>query len=130
MKFFHRNVQPWEVAEQRAVDAVPMFTEEERQDLDIVEVYDVTMSGLYVFELTKVTNLPGAVAFARKTLLQDAVAKGYNVFLTEGWKVSRLRRGKQQRAEVRYWGRPAYANRPALPREMPPFLAMLDNRSV
>ncbi|PIL29582.1 hypothetical protein GSI_08218 [Ganoderma sinense ZZ0214-1] len=129
MKLFHRKVQPWEVVEQQSVDAVPMFTEEEQAALDIVNVYDATMSGVYVFELKKVTNLRGAVAFARKTLLQDAATKGYNIFLFEGWKVTRLRRGKQQRAEVRYWGRPAYANKPAPRRQMPPFLAMLDNRN-
>lgn len=53
--------------------------------LDIVDVYDATMSGVYVFEMKKVTNLRGAVAFARKTLLQDAAVKGYNVFLSEGY---------------------------------------------
>ncbi len=113
MNLFHRKVQPWEVVEQQSVDAVPMFTGEERQGtcllsvysswvrcvcsypaavavtgLDIVEVYDATMSGVYVFELKKAPNLRGAVAFARKTLLQEAAVKGYNVFLSEGYVVA------------------------------------------
>ncbi len=54
-------------------------------DLDIIEVYDATMTGAYLFEMKKVTNLRGAVIFARQRLLQDAGAKGYNVFLTEGY---------------------------------------------
>lgn len=43
--------------------------------------------------------------------------------------MTHLRKGKQHRAEVRYWGRPAYAAaKPPQPR-MPPFLAMLDERA-
>ncbi|RPD63159.1 hypothetical protein L226DRAFT_564446 [Lentinus tigrinus ALCF2SS1-7] len=118
----------WEVVDQKTVDTVPTFTLRERDEMDIEEVYDATMSGLYVFEMKKVTNLRGAVVFAQQLLLQEAEAKGYNVFLTQGWKVTRLRKGKQERAEVRYWGRPAsIPGKPAQPRG-PPFLAMLDER--
>ena len=53
--------------------------------MDISQVYDATMCGSYLFELKKVTNLRSAVIFARQRLLQDAVSKGYNIFLTEGY---------------------------------------------
>ena len=53
-------------------------------EMDIVRVYDATMSGAYLFELKKATSLRSAVIFARQRLLRDAAAKGYNVFLTEG----------------------------------------------
>ncbi|TBU49733.1 hypothetical protein BD309DRAFT_758074 [Dichomitus squalens] len=128
MKFFHRNVQPWEVVDQQAVDAVPIFTEEEQEDLNVVKVYDATMSGVYDFELKKASNLKDAVVFARQTLMEDAAEKGYNVFLTEGWKVTHLRRGKQERAEVRYWGRPACVQGTVPRAQTPPFLTMLDDR--
>ena len=108
------------------------------------------MCGVYLFEMKKLSNLRDAVIFARQRLLQDASAKGYNIFLTEGyvsfafllminlkltppiltirWKVTHLRKGKQQRAEVRYSGRPAFTTvKPSQPR-MPPFLAMLADR--
>ena len=53
--------------------------------LNVIEIYDATMSGVYVFELKKVANLKGAVVFARQALVTDAAAKGYNVLLTEGY---------------------------------------------
>ena len=53
--------------------------------MDVEEVYDATMSGVYTFEMKQVTHLRGAVIFARQLLLQEAEAKGYNVFLTEGY---------------------------------------------
>ena len=52
--------------------------------MDIERVYDATMCGAYLFELKKATNLRSAVIFARQRLIQDAAAKGYNIFLTEG----------------------------------------------
>ena len=52
--------------------------------MDIVNMYDATMSGSYVFELKKTTSLRSAVIFARQRLLQAAAAMGYNVFVTEG----------------------------------------------
>ena len=51
-------------------------------------MYDATMSGVYVFELKRIPNLRGAVAFARQTLLQDAAEKGFNVFLSEGYVIA------------------------------------------
>ncbi|RDX56088.1 hypothetical protein OH76DRAFT_1370832 [Lentinus brumalis] len=129
MRLFHRKMDAWEVVDQKTVDTVPSFTLQEREEIDVEEVYDATMSGVYMFEMKQVTNLQGAVVFARELLLREAEAKGYNVFLTEGWKVTHLRKGKQQRAEVRYWSRPAFASRkPPSPRG-PPFLAMLDERA-
>ncbi|KAI0724340.1 hypothetical protein C8T65DRAFT_2563 [Cerioporus squamosus] len=129
MKLFHRKLEAWEVVDQKTVDTVPSYTLQEREDMDVEEVYDATMSGVYTFEMKKVTNLRGAVGFARQLLLREAEAKGYNVFLTEGWKVTHLRKGKQQRAEVQYWSRPAFASgKPPQPRA-PPFLAMLDEQA-
>ncbi|KAI0735398.1 hypothetical protein C8Q76DRAFT_712119 [Earliella scabrosa] len=128
MKLFRRKMDAWEVVEQKTVEPVATFTADERDNLDITDVYDATMCGVYLFEMKKLSNLRDAVIFARQRLLQDASAKGYNIFLTEGWKVTHLRKGKQQRAEVRYWGRPAFTTvKPSQPR-MPPFLAMLDDR--
>ncbi len=61
--------------------------------MDVEEVYDATMSGVYMFEMKQVTNLRGAVVFARELLLREAEAKGYNVFLTEGYVDHVARRG-------------------------------------
>ncbi|KAH9921951.1 uncharacterized protein BXZ73DRAFT_51520 [Epithele typhae] len=130
MKLFHRKIESWEVVDQKSVEPISIFSPDERDEMEIANVYDATMCGTYLFELKKVANLRGAVVFARERLLRDAAAKGYNVFLIEGWKVTHLRKGKQERAEVRYWGRPAYAAVEPPQGQMPPFIAMLDTRSI
>ncbi|KAI0757221.1 hypothetical protein C8Q80DRAFT_84891 [Daedaleopsis nitida] len=129
MKLFHRKTEAWEVVDQKVVDPVPVFSRDERESMDIVETCDETMCGVYRFELKGATNLARAVIFAQQRLLQEAGTKGYNVFLTEGWSVTYLRMGKQQRAEVRYTGQPAYTSTKPKP-HMPPFLAILDPRGT
>ncbi|OBZ78840.1 hypothetical protein A0H81_00552 [Grifola frondosa] len=126
MKWFHRTTEPWEIVERRTVEAVPMYAEDELEEIDVVRVADVPMGGTYVFDLRKGADLRRAVVFARQQLLQEALAKNYNVLLTEGYTFTHMRKGKRHRAEVRYIARPAHALGKLPPTPQPPFMAVLD----
>ncbi|KAG9014039.1 hypothetical protein FRB94_000236 [Tulasnella sp. JGI-2019a] len=76
-------------------------------------------------------SIRDAVIFARQQLLTSSDFKrvGGNVFYTEGWSVTRLRKGNQHRLQVRYFGRPAHVAfliaSPSIPSSQPPFIEML-----
>jgi len=123
---FRRKEIPWEVVDSHAVEPVPMYYDDE--DLDIVSVGDADTCGTYVFDVKRVGNpdLRHAVVFARQQLLDEVSKKGYNVLLLESWKLTVLRRGKQNRIQVEYNGRPATAiGKIPAPRQ-PPFMQVLE----
>ncbi|KAH9853188.1 hypothetical protein C2E23DRAFT_729217 [Lenzites betulinus] len=130
--FHNRSTDPWEVVECKAVEAVPAYSEEEIEGMyhmQIMRVHSSTVQGTYTFDLKSDTDLRRAVVFARQKLLQEAARKEYNVFLTEGWSVTHLRKGKRQRFEIRYTARPAYAVTKKMRTPLPPFLAMLNEKT-
>ncbi|KAI0670115.1 hypothetical protein C8Q78DRAFT_1080012 [Trametes maxima] len=127
MRLFHRSTEPWEVVECKAVEAVPTYNDDELEEMQIMRVYSSMIDHTYLFDLKSPSDLRRAVIFARNRLLQEAAQKEYNIFLSEGWSVTHLRKGKRHRAEVRYTARPAYAITKARS-HLPPFLAMLDGR--
>ncbi|KAF5377552.1 hypothetical protein D9615_005201 [Tricholomella constricta] len=124
---FRRRETPWEVVDSRAVDAIPMYYEDE--ELDIAIVGEADTRGTYVFEVNprkKAPDLRKAVEFARQQLLEEVVKKGYNILLLESWQLTVYRRGKEHRIEVQYNGRPARAQGKLPARRPPPFMAVLE----
>ncbi|KAI0639190.1 hypothetical protein C8Q77DRAFT_1152185 [Trametes polyzona] len=128
--FHNRSTDPWEVVDCKAIEAVSAYTDDEIEDMQIVRVYSSPVHATYVFDLKNTADLRRAVVFARQKLLQEAARKEYNVFLTEGWSVTHLRKGKKHRAEVRYTARPAYAVAKKIRTPPPPFLAMLNGKEI
>ncbi|KAI0768499.1 hypothetical protein BD413DRAFT_605297 [Trametes elegans] len=128
MRLFRKSPEPWEVVDSRAVESVPTYDEDELKEMQILRVYSTTMHGSYLFDLKHPADLRRAVVFAQQKLLQAAKEKEFNVFLTEGWSVTHLRKGKRHRAEVHYTARPAYAVAGTKNSKIatPPFLAMLN----
>ncbi|KAI0824130.1 hypothetical protein BC628DRAFT_1420233 [Trametes gibbosa] len=127
--FHNRSTDPWEVVERTAIEAVSAYSEEEIEDMQIIRVHSATVQATYTFDLKNDTDLRRAVVFARQKLLQEAARKEYNVFLKEGWSVARLRKGKRQRAEICYTAQPAYAVTKKMRTPLPPFLAMLSEKT-
>lgn len=100
-------------------------------ELDVLSVGDADTCRTYVFDVKRLigkSELRDAVVFARQQLLQEVTKKGYNVLLLErcvlvaapvalrisslfySWKLTVLRRGKQNRIQVEYNGRGQLAN--------------------
>ncbi|KAG6832206.1 hypothetical protein H0H92_004171 [Tricholoma furcatifolium] len=124
---FRRKEIPWEVVNSRAVDAVPMYFEDE--DLDIAVMGESDIRGTYVFEVQsnkKKPELRKAVEFARQQFLNEIIKKGYNILVLEGWQLTVYRRGKEHRIEVQYTGRPARALGKLPTRRPPPFIGVLE----
>lgn len=100
---FRRREIPWEVVDSKAVEAVPMYYEDDGMcknplvsscsdrhfiELDIAVVGESDTRGTYVFEVDhgkKHLDLKDAVVFARQQLLQEVIKKGYNILLLERW---------------------------------------------
>ncbi|KAG5639325.1 hypothetical protein H0H81_004528 [Sphagnurus paluster] len=125
---FRRREIPWEVVDNKSVNAIPMYYEDE--DLDIAVVGEADTRGTYVFQVTsgkEAPSLRNAVEFARQQLLQEIIKKGYNILLLESWQLTVFRRGKEHRIEVQYCGRPARALGKLPARRPPPFMAVLEN---
>ncbi|KAF9644693.1 hypothetical protein BDM02DRAFT_3068367, partial [Thelephora ganbajun] len=125
--FRRRRREPatsWEVVEYKIVEPVPVCDEDE-EDLDISIVAEEDMTRSFVFDFTKATQATNAVAFARQLLLQEIAKRNYNMLLTEGWEFVLSRKGRDHRAEVRYTGRPAYAEGKSRKQRPPPFVGML-----
>ncbi|KIK97650.1 hypothetical protein PAXRUDRAFT_135840 [Paxillus rubicundulus Ve08.2h10] len=133
MKWFRRkNEPPWEVVGCEIVEPVFMF--DGGDELDVVRVRGISMSGKYIFDFKK--HAPNGaqgvstVLFARQQLMQEITKKNYNILLLEGWTLTRLRQGKHHRIEVDYTGRPGYVSgKPPAPRP-PPFIAVLEGRHI
>ncbi|KAI0336038.1 hypothetical protein GY45DRAFT_1316074 [Cubamyces sp. BRFM 1775] len=125
MRLFQRSPEPWEVVECRAIDPVPTYDQKELEGMQITRVCSAPMHRTYIIDLKHEADLQRAVKCARQKLMQEVSEKEYNLFLTEGWSISHLRRGKYHRAEVRYTARPAYAPTADARTAEPPFLAML-----
>lgn len=126
---FRRREIPWEVVDSKAVDPVPLYYEYEDDDLDIVTVGKADTRGTYVFEgnrSKKNIDPRDAVVFAQQQLLKEAAKKGFNILLFESWQLTVYRRGKQQRIEVQYSGRPAHALGELPTGRSPPFMGVLN----
>ncbi|KAF9788456.1 hypothetical protein BJ322DRAFT_1106447 [Thelephora terrestris] len=130
MLFRRRRREPvasWEVVDYKIVEPVPVCDEDD-QDLDISTVAEEDMTRSFVFDFTKETQATNAVVFARQLLFQEIAKRHYNMLLTEGWEIVLSRKGKDYRAEVRYTGRPAYAEgKPHQQQRSPPFVGMLQS---
>ncbi|KAI9057186.1 hypothetical protein FKP32DRAFT_1638596 [Trametes sanguinea] len=125
MRLFHQDTEAWEVVDSKAVEPIPVYSENELQELQVARVHNTSMHRTYMFDLKHAADLPSAVVFARNKLLQEAAEKEYGIFITEGWSVTHLRKGKDHRAEVRYTARPASVLSKDIPSREPPFLAIL-----
>ncbi|KAJ7932637.1 hypothetical protein B0H13DRAFT_1956309 [Mycena leptocephala] len=126
---FRRKEIPWEVVDNKAIEPVSMYYDEDKE-LDIVSMSEGDTCGTYVFhvdQLKNVADLRNAVVFARQQLLQEVGKKGFNVLLSEGWDMTIFRRGKRHRVQVNYNGRPAriVGDLPAL--RPPPFMQVLQD---
>ncbi|OSD06006.1 hypothetical protein PYCCODRAFT_1431825 [Trametes coccinea BRFM310] len=125
MRLFHQDTEAWEVVDSKAVEPIPVYSEDELQGMQVTRVYSTTMHRTYMFDMKHAADLPSAVVFARSKLLQEAAEKEYNIFISEGWSVTHLRKGKDHRVEVRYTARPASVSSKDIPTRDPPFLAIL-----
>jgi len=104
---FQRREIPWEVVDNKTVDPVPIFFEDSELELAVVKQGFVRRN--YVLEVKPNValrpELQKAVIFAQGQLLDEIEQNGYNVLLSESWRVTLLRRGKFYRVEVEYSGR-------------------------
>jgi len=127
---FQRREIPWEVVDNKTVDPVPIFFEDSELELAVVKQGFVRRN--YVLEVKPNValrpELQKAVIFAQGQLLDEIEQNGYNVLLSESWRVTLLRRGKFYRVEVEYSGRPARATNPGS-RRQPPYIAVLHDMS-
>jgi hypothetical protein len=97
---FRRRETPWEVVDNRAVEPVPMYYEDEGgrfpyrcrcvpetneifADLDIIYVGDNDTVGTYVFDVKRNSDFRDTLSFSRQLLLQEIAKKGLNVLLME-----------------------------------------------
>jgi len=124
---FRRRETPWEVVENRAVDPVPMYYEDE--DLDIIYVVDNDTVGTYVFDIKRNCDFRNTLVFSRQLLLQEIAKKGLNVLLMESWTLTILRKGRHHRVEIKYSGRPARALG-KVPSRRPPFVDVLEQQRL
>ncbi|KAF8845409.1 hypothetical protein BDN67DRAFT_987106 [Paxillus ammoniavirescens] len=130
--FRRKNEPPWEVVGCEIVEPVFMF--DGGDELDVVRVRGMSMSGKYIFDFKK--HAPNGaqgvstVLFARQQLMQEITKKSYNILLIEGWTLTRLRQGKHYRIEVDYTGRPGYVSGKLPVPRPPPFIAVLEGRHM
>ncbi|KAG8993014.1 hypothetical protein FRB94_011102 [Tulasnella sp. JGI-2019a] len=97
--------------------------------------YHSRKSSEHEFEGTheKHISMREAVVMARDQLLKSEVMKqaGGDCLLTEGWSITRLRKGGCYRLKIRYFGRPGRAvfqsPSASLPPKDPPFMDMLQS---
>ncbi|KAF9042087.1 hypothetical protein BJ165DRAFT_1529547 [Panaeolus papilionaceus] len=127
--FFRRKEMPWEVVHSCSVEPVPVYYEDDDDDLDsIVSVKDHTVRRTYILELKKPAKDANvhrkAVLFAQERLLEEVTQNGYNTLLQESWTLTLLRRGDVQRIQVEYSATPARSLR-TIKRRQPPFMAVL-----
>lgn len=120
-----RKEQPWEVVDCRAVEPVPSYHDDE--DLDVLFISKTETRGTYVFDIRSRTeqHLRRLVIFAQQQLLREVKKRGLNTFLTEGWTLTLLRKGKHQRVEVQYIARAAKIGKPCRHHRPPPFMGVL-----
>jgi len=127
---FKRHEIPWEVVDGKTVDPVPMRFEDSELELAVIKQGHVRRK--YVLEVRPNVSLDPelqkAVIFAQGQLLDEIEQNGYNVLLSESWRVTLLRRGKLYRIEVEYSARPARATNPGS-RRQPPYMAVLHDMS-
>jgi len=120
-----RQEKPWEVVDNKAVEPVPLY-EEEDDDIDIIYVHETRVVRNYVFDVRKHKDVENSVLFAQQQFLEEIQRKGYNAFWTEGWRLTLLRKAKRHRVEVKYIGQPACLNGKPMESHRPPFLAVLE----
>ncbi|KAI0048435.1 hypothetical protein FA95DRAFT_1558094 [Auriscalpium vulgare] len=121
---FRKHENPWEVVDNKAVDPVPLWDDDD--DLDILYVHEKEVVRTYVFDVRKQKDLRSSLAFAQQQFLQEVTSKGYNALWAEGWTVTLLRKAKKYRVEVRYVGRPACLSGKPIQPQPPPFMGVLD----
>ncbi|KAG9038180.1 hypothetical protein FRB95_002620 [Tulasnella sp. JGI-2019a] len=92
-----------------------------------------TMSSDVEHEEEKHISMREAVIFARQQLMNSSDVKRVrgDILYSEGWSVTRLRKGNQHRLEVKYFGRPArialLSPSSSTPSSQPPFMEMLED---
>jgi len=118
-----KRIINWEVVDSKAVEPVHLWDSED--DDDIIFIHDEDVVRTYALDVHDFSDLPSAVIVAQQRLLDEVRSKGYNALWQEGWRLTLLRKAKQQRIEVRYTGRPAYISNPPLKVPPPPFTDVL-----
>ncbi|KAI8995325.1 hypothetical protein BD414DRAFT_455941 [Trametes punicea] len=139
MRLFHQDIEPWEVMDSKSIELVRTYSDGELQgtrgtspsqlyysEMQISRVCSTRIHRTYLCDLDDGSSLESALVLAQQKLAQDAAKEGYNTFLQEGWTVTRLRKGKRHRAEVRYMARPAYTATKNAQTPRPPFLGVLN----
>ncbi|KAI0786024.1 hypothetical protein C8Q75DRAFT_808812 [Abortiporus biennis] len=122
--WFRRKEVPWEVVDHKSVEQVPMYDEDE--EIDVVRMSDNLMSYTYMHDIHNSKDMQNAIRTARYFLMQNMALKHYNILVSEGWRVTILRKGKSYRVEVTYSGRPAYAIGKLESHPAPPFMEVLE----
>lgn len=122
--WFRRKEVPWEVVGHKGAQPIPMYDEED--EFNILRVASSEMSYEFAHDLHEPKDMQSAVQTARYQLRLHVHRKGYNMLLSEGWRVTILRKGKKYRAEVVYTGLPAYVTGKVTPQPSPPFMGLLE----
>ncbi|CAE6490651.1 unnamed protein product [Rhizoctonia solani] len=93
----------WEVVDHKEVKPTPAYYDQE--DLQILKIHDSDIAGQYEFEMRSDFRCRQALEAARLELLHQIKKDHCNVLLVEGWKLTKLRRGREMRIRVHYHGK-------------------------
>ncbi|CAE6433106.1 unnamed protein product [Rhizoctonia solani] len=93
----------WEVVDHKEVKPTPVYYDQE--DLQILKIHDSDIAGQYEFEMRSDFRCRQALEAARLELLHQIKKDHCNVLLVEGWKLTKLRRGREMRIRVHYHGK-------------------------
>ncbi|KAG8763815.1 hypothetical protein FRC11_011886 [Ceratobasidium sp. 423] len=85
----------WEVVDHKEVKPTPVYYDQE--DLQILKIHDSDIAGQYEFEMRSDFRCRQALEAARLELLHQIKKDQCNVLLVEGWKLTKLRRGREMR---------------------------------
>ncbi|CAE6455526.1 unnamed protein product [Rhizoctonia solani] len=93
----------WEVVDHKEVKPTPAYYDQE--DLQIIKIHDSDIAGQYEFEMRSDFRCRQALEAARLELLHQIKKDHCNVLLVEGWKLTKLRRGREMRIRIHYHGK-------------------------